>query len=285
MDKGKPREIARVYKALGHPHRKRIIEMIGEKGKSGFKELQENLKISVGALYYHIDTLSDLITQDAQHKYILTQQGKLAYNLLKSGGEQLSSLFLTEVKKPKGPWSIFSLALQQVFLPGRLFLYISNKPIHYLPTTAMIIAFGAWIAAQANLKFILVFPDSLTTMPSTLMAAYFVISWLIFFSLSDLLATLLFKRKGGDLSLLIGSSFSFLPLILFSCLWHLMKILGVNFTGIGISILLILFQAWTIGIMSAAISLSKGLRIEKAALISFIATYINIAYILLTRVY
>jgi len=64
-----------------------------------------------------------------------------------------------------------------------------------------------------------------------------------------------------------------------------MKILRVSFAGMGISILLILFQAWTIGIMSAAISLSKGLRIEKAALICFIAAYINIAYILLTRTY
>ena len=285
MDKEKPREIARIYKALGHPHRKRMIEIIGEKGKSGFKELRETLNISVGALYYHINTLSDLITQDAQHKYILTEHGKLAYNLLKSGGEQLSTLLLTEIEKPKGPWPNFLTALQQIFLPGRLFIHISNKPIQYLPTTTMIIAFGAWIATQANLRFIMVFPDSLTTVSPVLTAAYFVVSWLIFLGLCDLLATVLFKRKGGDFSLLVGSSFSFLPLILFSCLWYLMKILSVSFTGIGISILLILFQAWTIGIMSAAISLSKGLRIEKAALISFIATYINIAYILLTRVY
>jgi len=36
-------------------HRKRIIELLGERGKGGFKELLEDLNISVGALYHHIE--------------------------------------------------------------------------------------------------------------------------------------------------------------------------------------------------------------------------------------
>jgi len=63
MAREEPRKIERIYKVLGHPHRKRIIEMIGEKGKCSSKELLENLNISTGAFYYHIDSLGDLITQ------------------------------------------------------------------------------------------------------------------------------------------------------------------------------------------------------------------------------
>ena len=281
MNEEKPRDIARIYKALGHRHRKRIIEIIGEKGKSGFKELHENLNISVGALYYHIDMLNHLITQDDQRKYILTERGKLAYKLLKTEEEQLSSLWLTEIKKPEGAWPSFLAKLQQIFIPGRLFLYMSTQPIQSIPLTAVIISFGAWIASQAGLEFILVFPNSLSTAPPTLIATSFVVSWLVLFALCDFMATILFKRKGGNLTLLIESAFSLLPLILFSCIWYSSKIFNFNFTTVEATLLLLPFQVWTIGMMSTAISLSKGLRIDKAALICFIAIYINLTYLVL----
>jgi len=282
MKEEKPREIAWLYKALGHPHRKRIIEIIGEKGRSGFQELHEKLNISVGALYYHIDMLNHLITQDDQRKYILTEQGKLAYKLLKTQDEQLSSLSLTEAKKPEGAWSSFLATLRQIFIPGRLFLHISTQPIQGIPLTAVIVAFGAWIAAQAGLEFIMVFPNSLSKAPPTLMATSFVVSWLVLFTLCDLMATTLFSRKGGNLTLLIASAFSLLPLIIFSCIWYASRILNFSFTMIEASLLLLPFQFWTIGMMSTAISLSKGLRIDKAALICFIAIYINLTYLVLT---
>jgi len=281
MKEEKPREIARIYKALGHRHRKKIIEIIGEKGRSGFKELHEKLNISVGALYYHIDMLNHLITQDDQRKYILTERGKLAYKLLKTEEEQLSSLSLTEAKKPEGAWPSFLATLQQIFIPGRLFLYISAQRILCIPLTAVIVTFGAWIAAQAGLEFILVFPNSLSTAAPTPIATSFVASWLILFALCDFMATILFKRKGGNITLLIESAFSLLPLILFSFIWYASKILNFSLTTVEASLLLLPFQVWTIGMMSTAISLSKGLRIDKAALICFIAIYINLTYIVL----
>lgn len=281
MSEEKPGEIAQVYKALGHPHRKKIIEMIGEKGRSGFKELHEKLNISVGALYYHIDMLNHLITQDDRRKYIFTERGKRAYKLLKTEEERLSSISLAEVKKHEGAWPSFSATLQQMFIPGRLFSYISAQPIQSIPLTAAIITFGAWIAAQASLEFILVCPNSLSKASPLLIAASFVASWLVLFALCDFMATILFKRKGGNLTLLIESAFSLLPLVLFSFIWYSSKIFNFNFTTVEATLLLLPFQAWTIGMMSTAISLSKGLRIDKAALICFIAIYINLTYLML----
>jgi DNA-binding transcriptional ArsR family regulator len=281
MNEEKPREIALIYKALGHPHRKKIIEIIGEKGKSGFQELHENLHISVGALYYHIDLLNHFITQDDQRKYILTERGKFAYKLLKTQEEHLSYLWLTEVKKHKGAWPRFLATLQRIFMPGRLFLYISAQPIQCILLTAVIVAFGAWMAAQARLEFILIFPNSLSKTPPALMATSFVVSWLVLFILCDFMATALFKRRGGNLTLLIGSSFSLLPLILFSCIWYASRTLNFSFTMVEPFILLLPFQVWTIGMMSTAISLSKGLNVEKAALICFVAIYVNLLYLVL----
>jgi len=281
MNEEKLMEITGVYKSLGHPHRKKIIEIVGEKGRSGFKELHENLNISVGALYYHIDMLNYLISQDDQRKYILTERGKLAYKLLKTEEEQLSSLSLTETKKPEGALPSFLVILQQTFIPGRLFLYMSTKPFQFIPLTTIIIIFGAWITAQARLEFILVFPDSLSKASSPLIATSWVASWLVLFTLCDFMATVFFKRKCGNLTLLIASAFSLLPLILFSCIWYASRILSFSFTAVGAILLLLPFQVWTIGMMSTAISLSKGLRIDKAALICFITIYINLTYLAL----
>jgi len=281
MSQKKTKDIALVHKALGHPHRKRIIEIIGEKGRSSFKELHEDLNISVGALYYHIDMLGNLLTQNDQHKYMLTERGRFAYKLLTTEDEKLSSIGLTEIKEHESAWAEVLATIQQIFMPGRFFRYISTQPSSYIPLTIVFIAVGALIAGQASLEFVLVFPNSLSVAPPTLIAASFIVSWAVLFLLCDLMVTVLFGRRGGNLTLLSESAFSFLPLILFSCIWYASKILQFSLTTIEASLLLLPFQIWTIGMMSTAISLSKGLRIEKAALICFIAIYINITFLLL----
>jgi len=280
MNEEKPRDIARVYKALGHPHRKKIMEIIGEKGKSGFQELHNNLKISVGALYYHIDMLNHLITQDAQRKYTLTERGKLAYKLLKTEDDRLSSLWVMETQKPKGTWPSLRATLQQILIPGRLFHYISAQRIPSIALTALIVGFGAWIATQARLEFVLVFPSS-SKAPPPLIATSFVASWLVLFTLCDLMAIILFNRKAGNLTLLVESALSLFPLVLFSCIWYSSKVLNLGLSTAEATLLLLPLQAWTIGMMSTAISLSKGLRIDKAALICLTAIYINLTYLLL----
>jgi hypothetical protein len=49
------------------------------------------------------------------------------------------------------------------------------------------------------------------------------------------------------------------------------------------SILQFFFQAWSLSALSCAIALSKGLRIEKAAVISLVLMYLNIGYIFILQ--
>ncbi len=277
-DEEKPTDIAQMYKALGHPHRKKIIEIIGKNGKSGFKELHENLNISVGALYHHLDAMNQLITQDDQRKYILTEEGKLAYELLKTKEKELSSLLLKERVR-----SLLT-SLLQIFAPKRFFLYISSNQIKCIPLAAVLVAFGTWIATQASLEFILVFPNSLSTAPPIWIATSFVVSWLALFSLCAVLVAVFSKRKSGNLAMLIGSAFSLFPLILFSCIWYSARILNFSLSTLAASLLLLPFQLWHISMMSTAISLSKGLKIDKAALIYFIVIFINLTYLIIMKI-
>jgi len=89
-------DIFRVYKLLDHPVRKEIIELLGEQDRLGFKELKERLRINVGALYYHFDALSDLIMQDENRKYMLTDLGRMAYQFLTSKKAQRMEIEVRE---------------------------------------------------------------------------------------------------------------------------------------------------------------------------------------------
>ena len=285
MKDKEPTKEASVYKILSNISRRKIIEMIGSEGKTSFTKLKKELKISVGALYHHIDALGDIITQDDQHRYMLTRQGKLVFKLLNETGDQLSFVHSEFSVESSASTSNRLASAAQIFLPRRLLLSVSDKPILYLPAAAIIVALGSWIAVHANLRFILVFPDSQTSMPPDFTAALFVISWLLVFGLSDITSTFIFRRKGGDLSLLVGSSVSFIPLIFFSGLWYVFRAVHFDMAGIIAPFLLLACQLWTIGVLSCTISLSKGLRMDKSALISFTVIYVNIAFFLLRQIY
>jgi len=110
----------------------------------------------------------------------------------------------------------------------------------------------------------------------------FIFSWLSIFAVVDVITTLAFKRKGGDLSLLVGTALSQLPLLIFpSIVWVYRMFNWIFPAGMWAQLLLLLLQAWTLGFLSTAVSLSKGLRVDKAALVSLTIMYVNIAYLVL----
>ena len=70
---------------LRDPARRKIIELLGQQDKIGFKELRSSLGLGVGTVYYHLDMLSDFLTQDKSRKYSLNDRGQLLYRTLKDG--------------------------------------------------------------------------------------------------------------------------------------------------------------------------------------------------------
>src|SRR5207245_11010357 len=80
--------LTRVYNALANPTRRQIVQILKERGKAGFKELHETLKISVGALYHHLDSLEGFVAQGADRKYVLTDAGRAASNAFSTGEER-----------------------------------------------------------------------------------------------------------------------------------------------------------------------------------------------------
>ncbi|MFB0567360.1 MAG: winged helix-turn-helix domain-containing protein, partial [Candidatus Bathyarchaeia archaeon] len=67
---------SRYYTLLRDPARRKIVEILGNQRKIGFKELKQELGLGVGTVYYHLDMLSDFLTQDKHRKYMLNDRGR-----------------------------------------------------------------------------------------------------------------------------------------------------------------------------------------------------------------
>ncbi len=272
--------ITRVYSALGNPYRRQIVQILKEKGKAGFKELHEALKISVGALYHHLDTLGELVTQDAEKKYMLTDKGRTAINALSVSEEKMTAtapLPLTMDSK------IQSLSRELLF--GRsLFSYLNDEPLRSLPLSIIILVLGGWVSFQTNLEPLLLF--YLNPSPNIGKAWFllmFALGWFVTFALTDGLSSLIYNRTGGDLSLANGTAFSMLPLLIVPVLLSLVQPFSIVLRSTaGLVVLQILIQVWVICLLASAASISKGLRMERTALISLAVMYLNITAILLT---
>src|SRR2546425_564375 len=93
----------------------------------------------------------------------------------------------------------------------------------------------------------------------------------------------LFHRKGAELSLLNGTAFAMLPLLIVPCILYISRSVGLSLSSeLGVlTFLPILIQAWIICLLSASISISKGLRMEKTAVISLGIMYVNILAVIL----
>ncbi len=264
-----------IHRALNHPLRKRIIELLGEKGSMSFTSFKNTLNVRVGTLYYHFDALSRLISQDEQKRYVLTPLGQRAYELSRS--EELAWPSHVRIRRER---SGFTSYVRNVFFPSGFFSYIYAKPKVGISLALAVVAFGSWLSFAARLDPLLFFFDRSPAEQLAFIPVEFVAGWLTVFVLSELIARGLFQRRGDAFLLLIGTAFSFAPVLLFPMARFLDVSLGLRSPltadPTAARALLAVLQAWAIVVLSYAVSISKGLRVDKAAVVSVVVAYANI---------
>lgn len=272
--------ITKVYSALGNPYRRQIVQILRERGKAGFKELHEALKISVGALYHHLDTLGELVTQDPEKKYTLTDKGRAAINALSVSEEKMA----TAIPQLSSKDSRIGFLSRELLFGRSLFNYLNDEPLRSIPLTMIILLLGGWVSFQTNLEPLLLFYlNPSRGIGQVWFLLMFPLGWLATFIVTDALASFVYQRRGGDLSLANGTAFSMLPLLIVPLLLFLVQPFStVLRTTASLIVLQILVQVWVICLLASAISISKGLRMERTALISLAVMYLNITAILLT---
>lgn len=252
-------DLSRYYTLLRDPARRKIIEILGGQEKIGFKELKETLGLGVGTVYYHLDMLSDFTTQDKQRKYRLNDRGKMLYRILKDASIP-PTLEITEAFSHRlAKW----LFLSPVFAK-------TVKPLRFLPISIVMLLIGALGSAYARLDSVLFFYFPYSIYNFTSIVALYLFNWIGLFFFAELFTYLVYRRVGNDLQLFTCLGLATFPMAVFPYFYL--------FTGDSISqYILFILQIWSLLLFSTAFCFGKGIRLEKAIVVSLTAMYLNIA--------
>jgi hypothetical protein len=262
-------DLSRYYTLLRDPARRKIIEILGTQENIGFKELRETLGLGVGTVYYHLDMLSDFVTQDKQRKYRLNDRGQALYSVLKEGNVP-ATLGISEAFSHRlGKW----LFLSPVFAK-------TVKPLRLLPISMAMLLIGAFGSAYARLNPALFFFLKDSVYSFTGIIALYVFNWIGLFLFAEIFTYLLYRRVGNSLQLLTCIGIATFPLMVFPYVYWLASIVFPNLSLADLDVatqgILIILQIWSLLLVSAAFCFGKGIRLDKAIVVSLTAMYLNI---------
>ncbi len=262
-----------VFHLLRSPVRTGIIRILGERDLLSFTELRRTFpEISVGTLYYHLDLLAQIVAQNSDKKYILTEEGRRVYAEILRSEEAMISV-KTSVDSHSGQDSMVS-----TILLSRLFADISLRPLKYVSVPFVIflgIAFSAWISHSIQVLFFFI---PVNSVPTWLTASSAAASLLGVYAIMNGITLLLFHRREGNLALLVASSLGLIPLMLYPIVLFAAS-LTIGQAALARNPLTLALttagQALSVLLTSVGLSQSKGLKLERAALIALTTVYFN----------
>ena len=244
--------LSRVDEILKNPIRLRILEILYSRKAATPKEIARELKMRVPAVYYHLDLMRGLVTKTSRGEYAATEKGiglykeaikeevisKTSVGQINPHLDFINRLFSLKVLLPAGT---ISVALE--FLACYLYGY---RPYFF--------GYGLHVASDPTPIYI-----------------YYASNLILLFLIVECFAYVLTRRVGGEPYLAGGIGLSRLPLLLIL----FPKILGFNFWLTSI-------VAFAVGPLLSVIalaifaSLSKGIRIELAFIMSFVLLYFDL---------
>jgi len=259
---------------LRDPARRKIIELLGQQDKIGFKELRSSLGLGVGTVYYHLDMLSDFLTQDKSRKYSLNDRGQLLYRTLKDGSISPALKIGSEALSHRlGRW----LFLSPIFAK-------SVRLRVFLPAAVAVLILGAFGSALAKQEPVFFFYFA-STRSFENVALIFLFYWVGLFLLADAFIYVLFRRTGGDLQLFACVGVAALPLALFPYVYVLVLPYVTSLMPPASfwlpRFVLLIFQVWTLLLISSAFSFGKGLRLDRSIIVTLVILYLNIVVLIL----
>jgi len=252
-------DLSRYYTLLRDPARRKIIEILGTHEKVGFKELREALGLGVGTVYYHLDMLSDFITQDKQRKYRLNDRGQTLYRILKEGSLPPTLEISEAFSHRLGKWLFLSP-----------FFAKTVKPLRFFPVSIAILLIGAFGSAYAELDSALFFYFPYSAHSFTGVMALYIFNWVGLFLFAELFTYLLYRRVGNDLQLFTCLGLAAFPMAIFPYIYVVTSDVTSQYA-------LFILQIWSVLLVSAAFCFGKGIRLDKAIVVSLIVMYLNMA--------
>ncbi len=270
------------YYALSHEIRRKIIKIIGDNEFTSFTHLKNELNVSTGTIYHHLETLSSLIEQKQDKKYYLKELGTYAYNSLKDNIET--------IKAPQREFKSAFLNKLMVLTSKRFITFNKKDRIYTLLISIGIIIIGTIFCILNDfisffLFYIEINSENLDYIVQILINLSFILNFLAFFAIIEIVSRLFYKKTENTLKLLASFALIQFPMIIYLIINFIFKytaLTSLNVVNFIDQILMIVFQAWSIWLLSYTLSVKKGLKIENSLIISLLLHYGGFTLILLT---
>lgn len=143
--------MSNIYMALAHSTRQGILRLLGQNRAFSFSDLMEKLNVKDSStLTHHLKKLEGLVDRLADGKYVLTDLGHMAYNILRRG-DLYAKAYSSDVQKElherslRNPLITFPLILVAFYFPLILLTYLTGPQI---PSSVLFSAFFSILASR-----------------------------------------------------------------------------------------------------------------------------------------
>jgi DNA-binding transcriptional ArsR family regulator len=129
--------LSNIYVALAHPTRQGILRLLGQNKTSSFSNLMEKLNVKDSStLTHHLKKLEGLVDQGEDGKYVLTDIGHLAYNILRRG-DLIAKVHSSDIEKELRERSLRNplIAFPLILVACTIMLYVPWPIEHILGLT------------------------------------------------------------------------------------------------------------------------------------------------------
>jgi hypothetical protein len=240
------------YRALDHPSRRRIVELLGTHDSMAFSELRAETGLPVGTLYYHLDVLRDLVTQDASRRYLLTKEGVKLYSSL--------------AEREGLPHPRASRPLR--ILPGWIFALLEGSLARSAAVWLVVAGLGGALSFYGG-QALLLMHFGVSVFPDEVDVSLFPASMLVylFFCLGS---SYLISRRGTNAAGLLASGVVYIPYLVFPLATSIFGPTGAGGLGLIYLVLAVIIQGLSMVLGATYVSSTFGMRLERSLLLQLL---------------
>jgi len=248
----KSRSKTDLFKALGHPIRREILRLIARKGAVSYKELTK-LEPKAGVLYHHLRLLGDLIYQDENRLYHLTEKGVKAL-------EFLETFFMEPMER----------SIQKYITPRPFLELLEGRKIQVCLISIFIASAFMWHLQEDYIQlFIFIAPRAQRILPSAIVS---IISWLVSSAVLTGVIRVIYQRYCSFLDMLVKTVPGFLIINVFPLTLFLVHNLLFE------TIIYFALQIFAMLFIISAVSVVGRINLRKAALAVISLHYVSIMF-------
>lgn len=243
--------------------------------------------MSTGAIYHHLETLKEFLEQKTDKRYYLRELGVYAYSSLKNNIETIKSPDFThrELRSP--------ILRKLMKITSKRFIQFEkeDKVLSVIISISILITGTILTGLNGFYSFLLFFIESeqsnMDLFLQILLSFTFIINMIVFFIIIEGISRLFYKKKENTFNFFISFTIIQFPMVfylithlIFKSLWTI----NVSVFNLLDKILLIVFQVWSLWLLSYSLCAMKGLKIESCLIISLLLHYGSFTIILFVLV-